>query len=118
MARKNLIHSYALFSAESPVTTTSTSSSTNVEQLDYASIDFQWASSDLVATVEVQAKNGKNGDWRALDFGGTISVSGASGSHEILMTQMPFTDLRMTITVTGGSSGEVDAVITAKSEGA
>lgn len=116
MARKHLIYSYQLFDAQS-VSSDSTSNSTTVAQLDQASIDLNWSASTLAATVEVQVKNGDNADWRALDFGSPISISGASGAHEIVFNQMPFTDLRLFVDVTSGS-GTVDAVITAKTVGA
>ena len=118
MARK-AFHSAAFFEAATPVTVTVTSSKTmNVITQDYASIDLQWASSDLTASVEIEAQNGEDAEFRALDFGGAIAITGASGSHEIVLTEMPFTSIRMKITVTGGSSGEVDAYVTSKSKGA
>lgn len=116
MARKNVIYSYPLFNRQ-VINATSTSPATNVQQLDQASIDLSWSSSTLVATVTVQAKNGQYADWRTIDFGSSITISGSSGSHEILFLAMPFTDLRLVVTVTSGS-GTVNAVITAKSVGA
>jgi hypothetical protein len=116
MARKNLIYSYKLFDNK-VVTSNTMSSSTNVAQLDNASIDLRWNASTLVATVEVQAKNGVNSNWRTLDFGSPITITGSSGAHEILLLIMPFTDIRLVITVTSGS-GNVDAVLTSKTVGA
>lgn len=115
MARKHLIYSYPMI--DGTINTTTTSSSSSVDQLDKASIDLSWSASTLVATVTVEAKNGDNAEWRTLDFGSAITVSGASGAHEILLTEMPFTDLRLVLTVSAGS-GEVSAVLTSKSVGA
>lgn len=117
MARKHLIYSYQFFDG-SPVTVTAESNATVVAQLDYSSVYITWDTSDLVGTVEFLAKNGDNSDFYALDFGSAINITGASGSHQIVFSEMPFTDLKMRVNVTGGSSGNVSAVITAKSEGA
>jgi hypothetical protein len=99
------------------VSTTQNSPSTNVQQLDQASIDLRWSASTLVANVVVQAKNGQYADWRDIDFGSPITISGSSGAHEVLFLAMPFTDLRLRVVVVSGS-GTVDAVITAKTVGA
>lgn len=115
MARKNLIYSFPLINAE--ITADTTSPSTNVSQLDQASIDLRWAGSTLVATAQVQVKNGENAEWRVLDFGSPITISGANGAHEIILLTMPFTDLRMFLDVSSGT-GSVTAIITAKSVGA
>jgi hypothetical protein len=99
------------------VSSTINSVETNVQQLDQASIDFRWSASSLVATLKVQVKNGKNANWRDVDFGSPINISGSSGSHEVIFLAMPFTDLRLRVEVTSGS-GTLDAVITAKTVGA
>jgi hypothetical protein len=116
LARKNLIYSYPFFSAAT-ISSTQTSASSKVDQLDYASISIVWAASTLAATVSVEVKNGDNDSWHALDFSSAITISGASGAHQLVLSELPFTDLRLKITVSSGS-GTVDAVITAKSKGA
>lgn len=116
MSRKSLIHSYKFFDSQA-VSADATSSSTTVDQLDYCSIDFSWSASTLAATLYVQVKNGSKGNWRSLDFGSTISISGTSGSHEIQINSLPFTDLRLFVDHSSGS-GTVNAVITSKSMGA
>jgi hypothetical protein len=86
--------------------------------LDQASIDLSWSASDLVAVLTVEVKNGEHGDYRTVDFGSPIDITGASGSHEIIFLAMPFTNLRVVLTVTSGTSGDVNAVLTAKAVGA
>lgn len=90
----------------------------NVSQTDDLSFHFQWRSSTLTATLFVQARNGTSGqdDWRNLDFGSSITISGASGEHEILLSEMPFTNVRLFIDVASGS-GQVGATFTSKSFG-
>lgn len=116
MARKNIIYSFKMFDSQ-VVNADATSPSTSVAQLDNASIDLSWSASTLSATVEVQVRNGENANWRSLDFGSTISISGSSGAHELVLLTMPFTDLRLFIDVASGS-GTVNAVITSKTVGA
>ena len=117
MARKTLIYSYQFFN-NSILSTTTSSAQTDASMLDKASIDLRWSASTLVATVTVEAKNGDNAEgFRALDFGAPLLISGASGAHDLILTELPFTYLRLTVTVTSGS-GTVDAVITSKAIGA
>jgi hypothetical protein len=117
MARKTLIYSYQFFN-NSVLSATTSSAQTDVSMLDKASIDLRWSASTLVATVTVEAQNGDNAEgFRALDFGSPILISGASGQHDIILTELPFTYLRLTITRTSGS-GTIDAVITSKAVGA
>jgi hypothetical protein len=115
LARKAIL-STKMFDAES-VSANTESKAIHVELTDLASINLTWSASSLVATAEVQAKNGKDEDWRALDMGGAISISGASGSHELVFNELPFTELRLALDVSSGS-GTVDAAITTKSKGA
>ncbi len=91
----------------------------NVSESDSASFHIQWRSSTLVATVSVQARNGDaaKDDWRTLDFGSVITISGTSGEHDVLIEEMPFTDLQLFIDVTSGS-GQVGVSFAAKAQGA
>lgn len=90
----------------------------NVADTNEASFHLEWQSSTLIATVYVQARNGgaAKDDWRNLDFGSAISISGAAGEHEVVLLQMPFTDLRIFVDVASGS-GQVGCSFTAKAVG-
>jgi len=116
VARKHLIYSYPMYASQ-VVDVNSVSASSSVDQLDKASIDLRWESSTLVAEAQVEARNGDNAEWRVLDFGATIDITGGSGAHELILNEMPFTDLRLAIIVTSGE-GTIDAVLTSKSVGA
>lgn len=116
MSRKNAIFSYKFFD-EQVISSDATSEHTSSIMQDQATIALTWAASTLVADLIVQVRNGSGDDWRNLDFGSAISISGASGSHEIHFLSMPWTDLRLFVDVTSGS-GTVSAVITAKALGA
>lgn len=123
MARKNVLYGYDMLSGNitnPPQNAVSATLNSNpivdVSGQDYGTIDLQWSASSLVATVNVQARNGQNDAWRTLNFGSAISISGGSGSHEIILTQMGFTDLRLNIVVTSGT-GTVNAFLTTKAQG-
>lgn len=116
MSRKNAIFSYKFFDSQS-VSADATSNSTSSIMQDQATIALVWSASSLVADLIVQVRNGNNDDWRDLDFGTPISISGASGSHELHFLSMPWTDMRLFVDVASGS-GVVDATLTAKAVGA
>lgn len=116
MSRKNVLYSYNFF-APQVVSSTITSSSTSVANLDNCSIAVVWSASTFDGFFVVQVRNGPNDSWRNVDFGSTIPITGTSGSNEIQFTQLPFTDMRCSITRTSGS-GTISAVITAKTSGA
>mgnify|MGYP000687011665 CR=1 FL=1 len=122
MARKNVIVSHKMLD-EVVLTGNQTSDPTNVTNLDRASISVDWSGSDAVGTIEVQSRKQKkdspnaDADWRDLDFGSTINITGASGNHEIIFDALDFTDLRIKFTYTSGTAGNITAVLTAKQVG-
>lgn len=91
----------------------------NVSSADKISIHFQWKASTLSAEIIVQVRNGDEDidDWRELDFGTAINISSASGEHDILITEVAFTDLRIFVDRASGS-GDIGATITTKAVGA
>ena len=116
MARKHVVYGYDAFDAVS-LSSSQTSAEIEVGQTDYGSIYIFWTGSSPSGTIEVQAKNGAAGTYRPLDFGATISISGASGNHELILTEMPFTYIRLVYTRSSGS-GSMTANVTLKSKGA
>lgn len=116
MGRKHVVHSYAMFD-DVDISTNQTSSTTNVEQLDQATIHISWTGSSPVGEIIVDARNGSADSWYQLDFGSSIAISGASGDHQILFKEMPFTDIRLRYVFTSGT-GSLTARLTMKSVGA
>ena len=100
-----------------------TSSETNVTHLDRASVSIDWTGSDAVGTVEFEARKINaneavaDADWRTLDFGATIDITGASGNHEVLFNSLDFTEFRVKFVRTSGTTGTITAVLTAKQIG-
>lgn len=122
MARKNVIPSFRMFDS-TDITTNQTSISTNVTHLDRASIFIDWTGSDSVGQIVVEVLKQKDqkaavdSDWRSLDFGSTIDITGASGQHDITLNSLDFTDLRIRFISTSGTTGTLTAVLTAKQIG-
>lgn len=95
-----------------------TSAVTNVLQLDKASIYIAWSGTSVDGTFVLQARNGENAPWYDLALGGgAVTLSGNSGSHNIILNELPFSDMRLVYTQVGGT-GVVDAVLTMKTVGA
>jgi hypothetical protein len=116
LARKHVVYGYKAFNS-ADISTNQTSAEIEVGQSDYGSIFVSWSGTSPSGTLEVQAKNGENGTYRALDFGSTISISGNSGNHDILLKEMPFTHLKLVYTSASGT-GLMTASVTFKSKGA
>jgi hypothetical protein len=97
--------------------TSQTSSSTNVENLDKAIIKVSWTGTSPVGVIEVQKRLGSLDAWTTVNMGSAISISGNSGSHDLLFNEMPGTELQLVYTSTSGT-GNLTATISAKVLGA
>jgi len=120
MARKNVIVPHMLFSAED-ISTNQTSDETNILYLDSVSIIVQWSGTAPVGELFVEVANKIENDplptiWEALDFGVPITVTGASGSHNITVNQQSFSHLRLRYARSSGT-GTMNAILVAKQVG-
>lgn len=116
MARKSVVTNHKMLDSVD-ISSNQTSNTTSVKYLDYASIHVSWSGVSPVGAIRVQARNGKDDSWRDLDFGSAIAISGNSGEHDIILSKMSFSDIRIAYDATSGT-GALDAIITAKTEGA
>lgn len=117
MSRKHVVKSFKMLDAVS-LAADQTSAATNVLQLDNATIHISWTGTAPVGVIAVQARNGEFDPWFDLSFGSvTIDITGASGDHQILFKEMPFTDMRLKYIRTSGV-GNLTATLTMKSIGA
>lgn len=95
---------------ETAMDTTANGLTTDCEFLDLISYDVVWSNGNTpVATVTIQYSNDES-TWITLDFGSTISISGASGSHRIDI-KPNFKYVRPVVTF---SSGDTDLIIQSK----
>ncbi len=125
MARKNTISSHKVFDAID-LTSTQNSPHTKTINLDRASVSISWSGSDAVGEIKFQARKIKEStpdvlaasDWKDLDFGASIDITGASGTHEVIFDALDFTDLRAVFEYTSGSTGTLTATMSAKTVGA
>lgn len=108
---KRVIQPYHVFNNTS-IVTSPTSEESDVTNLDYARYDITWGGSSPVATLEVQYLADGETAWQTLNVG-TISISGTSGSHEVILTLLPFKKLRLRVNYTSGT-GVIHAILTAK----
>ena len=113
---KRIVPGYKMWDSTS-LGATNTSNSTNVQNLDKASIFVEWTGSSPSGTITVEVRNSSSGTWYALDFGSAITVSGASGTHSIILNELLFVDMRLVYTRTSGS-GTINATIASKTVGA
>jgi hypothetical protein len=93
-----------------------TSTETNVLGMDYALIKIVWTGSSPVGEIQVEALRDRKDNietWATVDFGSTISVSGNSGSHDLVLTRLPFEKTRVKYVRTSGT-GTLNAIITVK----
>lgn len=93
---------------------------TNVLHKDRILYNLTWSNgSSLNGTIKVQFSNDddeNNATWYDLDFGSTISLTGTSGNHQILITMATFKYVRLSYTYTAGS-GDLVAFIGMSAEG-
>lgn len=115
MSRKQVLYGFQIYNSVD-LSSSQTSAEVEVGQADYGSIFVSWSGSAINGTLEVQAKNGVNGTYRALDFGSVISLTGSPGNHDIILNEMPFTHLKLVYTRSAGT-GSMTASITTKSKG-
>lgn len=116
MGRKSTVESFNMFK-DADISTNATSEVVNTLRQDKASIHISWSGSTAVGTITVEARNGENDSWYEINMGGTISVSGVSGDHQLLFNELPFTDVRLQYTSTSGT-GNINAYLTMKVTGA
>ncbi len=115
MGRKNILKSYKMFDALS-LASSATSDATDVTPVDKASIHIAWTGSSPVGSIAVWAQNGDDDSWYDLGFS-AISISGASGSHQVIFNELPFTKIRLVYTRVSGT-GSLNARISSKTVGA
>jgi len=123
MARKSVLEPYKIIDAAS-LGTNYTSGVTSIKNLDNIWIELEWTGTapSGTITVEVASEYPKESNqytqFKALDFGLPITISGASGTHAININQAPMASvLRLKYAYVGGT-GTINAYISGKVVGA
>lgn len=116
MARKNVVASYDLLqNLSSDLSAAITTNSVNVLNQDKASIHLSWSGVSGTSTVTVQARNGEKDTWYDLPLSAVPTISGASGDIQIVLLELPFTDVQLVLTA--ASAGTLSARMTLKQVG-
>ena len=94
-------------------------STTHVKQTDVVQYSLSWSGGQATnGDITVEADNG-DGIWFPLDFGATVSLDGVSGSHQLVVTQVSFVNMRLSYSRTNvGATGALNATVFASTKGA
>jgi len=120
MGRKNVIKNGHKMLDSQDISITSTSSETNISNLDKASIHVAWTGDAVgVLTVEVTNDSVESNSpvWRELNMGGVIAMAGVADFHELIFNELPFNAIRLVYTTTSGT-GSMNATLSAYTTGA
>lgn len=109
--RKNA-HTYVVQDADSDsvaldLSANFESKAINVKYLDNIGVDVSWLGSSPAGELFVEVSNSENepvsADWRELDFGSAIGISGNSDNGLININQVPFNWVRFRYERVSGS---------------
>jgi hypothetical protein len=120
MSRKHLVSKYKMLDAVD-ATVSQTSTKSNVEQLDSASIHVKFSAANS-GTLTVEARNGSypaheaEVNWYALQFGAPLTIT-AETDVQIVLSIMPFSEIRLKWAPSAGA-GTMTSVLTMKTVGA
>ena len=115
MGRKHY-HDYAIFDSED-ISTDQESRVTSVKNLDKASVHVYWNGTAPIGVLEIEVRNGEKAPWYTLPIGSVINITGNSGYHQIVLNELPFSDIKLKYISTSGT-GTMDAKIAMKTVGA
>lgn len=127
MSRKHSLPPHDML-LEDDMSAAVTSPPTNVSQIDQCVIIASWTGSAVgsftvegaqVPSTQLRANSPLPASitWTALDFGAPIEAAGVDDEHQLVLTQIPFTHIRVVFTPTSGS-GSLSARISGKTVGA
>jgi hypothetical protein len=101
MGRKHVVTEFFAISAGDMSDASITSTQSDCQNVDHFQFLVSWTGTAPVGVLAVQQST--NGvDWTALDFGSSISVSGNTGSHTIIVEKISFKYCRLVYTKTSG----------------
>jgi hypothetical protein len=116
VSRKNVVRGFFVLE-NADLSVANTSRIVNVINLDKASIFVDWTGTALNSRLFIEAQNTQDGPWFDLFPNDTILLNGASGSHQIVLVELPHESIRVRTAPTAGT-GSLDARLVAKTVGA
>lgn len=122
MARKQVLEPFKVIDAGDMSADITQSRPTKVRQLDYVKLDIKWSGGPVNGEIKVEVadqfeKSGTVTTYQELDFLTPISLTGSSGSHQVIILVVAFDLLRVRYVRTSGS-GDLDVTIFGKTLGA
>jgi hypothetical protein len=125
MSRKQQIQPYQAIDAGNLSDASITGQETVVFQTDVVEYLVTWSGGQATnGNIKIQASHDNSkatpaSSWFDLDFGSTISLDGASGNHQLIISQVSFAKVRPVYTRTNGSaSGSLNINLIATTKGA
>jgi hypothetical protein len=125
MGRKQQIQPYLAIEQGDLSDLTITGEETTVFQTDVVEYLVTWSGGQATnGNISIQfthdnSKATPASEWHDLDFGSTISLSGASGEHQIIINQVSFSKVRPIYTQTNvAASGVLNINLIATTKGA
>lgn len=116
MGRKHVIKLDMLDNSGTPISgdmsAPITSRLVHVNELDKASIHCKWVAGPA-GTFTVEVQNTEADQWYALDTGQPWAVTSSDSEVQIVLTELPFINLRLVWTPTSGS-GTMTSYLTSK----
>lgn len=116
MGRKHVVTEFFAISAGDMSAASITSGQSDCQNVDHFQYLVSWTGSTPIGTLEVQQSTDGT-SWTALDFGGSISVSGNTGSHTLIVQKISFKYCRLVYTKSSGT-GTLVAKYSASTVGA
>lgn len=109
---KVLIAPYKMLDVIGATPTTYTSQVSDVMSCSLVFIDIRWSGNTGSNTVILQQLRDDNQEWETVNVG-TITCTGASGDHQIVISPNPFKKIRLRYTSSAGGE-TTTALISAK----
>lgn len=127
MGRKPVLTQYNMFEASGSMAANNTSASTNIEQVDKATIHLTWTAGPAGEFV-LQARNGSKSitqpntryddRWFTVDLGSPMTIGATDDEIVIQLNETPGTEIRLRFIHSSGSASDLKALLTMKAVGA
>lgn len=122
MGRKNIVYDFHAIDSGDMTQATVTGKESIVAQMDTVTYEFQWSGGQATngdLSIEYSRDEKEPRVWKPLQFGVTINTDGASGTHQLIITEVGFKYTRPAYTQTNlSSTGIINCSVFATNRGA